>query len=183
MATARVMGRVPPSELTLALVGREAGLAPATLLQRFGSKLGLLQAFARAGASGMPDALVAVRARYASPTRAIEAYLTGFALLAPTADVLNNNLAYLQQDLSEPTLRAPTQAIFAAHEQALQSMLDDAVTAGELIGVDVRAVARTLLAVVQGTLIVWGVYRTGSVHTAIRGEVHGVLRPYQRGSG
>ena len=179
MAASRVMGRVSPSEFTLALVGKEAGLAPATLLQRFGSKLGLLQALAQAGASGMPDALIAVRARHASPTRAIEVYLAGFAMLAPDPDVLTNNLAYLQQDLSEPTLRAPTQAMFAAHEQALRTLLDDAVTAEELAGIDVPSLARTLLAVVQGTLILWGVYRAGSVSVAIRREVRGLLSPYR----
>ena len=178
LATARVMGRVPPRELTLALVGKEAGLAPATLLQRFGSKLGLLQALAQAGAEGMPDALVGVRARFASPTQAIEAYLAGFSMLAPSADALTNNLAYLQHDMAEPTLRRPTQAMFAAHERALRTLLDDALTAGELIGADAESLARTLLAVVQGTLIIWGVHRVKSVSAAIRKEVRGVLRPY-----
>lgn len=180
MATARVMNRVPPSELTLALVGKEAGLAPATLLQRFGSKLGLLQALAKAGADGMADALVAVRARHASPTAAIEAYLGGFAMLAPTPDALANNLAYLQLDLSEPLMRAPTQEMFLAHERALKTLLDDAIAEGELAGVDAAPFARTLLAVVQGTLIVWGVHRTGSVSSAIRREVTSVLAPYRR---
>ncbi len=178
MATAQVMGRVPPGELTLALVGKEVGLAPATLLQRFGSKLGLLKALAEAGARGMPDALVAVRARHASPTQAIEAYLQGFAMLAPTADALANNLAYLQLDLTEPELRAPTQAMFSAHEDALRSMLDDAVEAGELRVPHVAALARTLLAVAQGALIIWGVHRVGSVRAAIAREVSTVLAPY-----
>jgi AcrR family transcriptional regulator len=179
MATARVMGRVPPSELTLALVGKEVGLAPATLLQRFGSKMGLLQALAHAGAEGMPDALVAVRAGHASPVEAIEAYLAGFAMLAPTAEALANNLAYLQLDLSEPTLRAATRAMFVAHERALDTLLDDAVGAGELRDVDRAGLARTLLALTQGTLIVWGVHRTGSVSDAIRAEVGALLRPYR----
>lgn len=179
MATARVMGRVPPGELTLAQVGKEVGLAPATLLQRFGSKLGLLTALAEAGARGMPDALVAVRSRHASPAQAVEAYLQGFAMLAPTADALANNLAYLQLDLTEPTLRKPTKAMFSAHEDALRSLLADAVDAGELHVPDVQALARTLLTVAQGALIVWGVYRVGSVRTAITREVRAVLAPYR----
>ena len=179
MATARVMGRVPPGELTLALVGKEAGLSPATLLQRFGSKLGLLRALADAGARGMPDALVHVRSEHASPVAALEAYLMGFAMLAPSADVLANNLAYLQLDLSEPTLREPTEAMFVAHEDALKSLLTEAVEAGELRSLDHAALARTLLAVVQGTLILWGVFRNGRVGAAIRKEVRAVLDPYR----
>ena len=180
MATARVMGRVPPGELTLSLVGREIGLAPATLLQRFGSKLGLLSALAEAGAQGMPDVLVAVRATYASPSAAIDAYLKGFAMLAPTAKALVNNLAYLQLDLSEPALRAPTRAMFAAHEAALRSLLDEGVAAGELRALDSASVARTLLSVVQGALIVWGVYRNGTVSAAIEREVRAVMGSYSK---
>ena len=43
-ATMRVVNRVGPGRLTLADVAAEAGLAPATLLQRFGSKRGLIDA-------------------------------------------------------------------------------------------------------------------------------------------
>src|SRR5207247_1703558 len=48
-AAARAVSQVGPSRLTLADVAREAGVAPATLVQRFGSKRGLLLALVRAG--------------------------------------------------------------------------------------------------------------------------------------
>ena len=108
----------------------------------------------------------------------IDAYLKGFAMLAPTAKALVNNLAYLQLDLSEPALRAPTRAMFAAHEAALRSLLDEGVAAGELRVLDAASVARTLLSVVQGALIVWGVYRNGTVSAAIEREVRAVMGAY-----
>ena len=40
-------------------------------------------------------------------------------------------------------------------------------------------VARTLLAVAQGTLILWGVFRNGRVSAAIRKEVRAVLALYR----
>ena len=40
MATMRVMQRRSPVDLTLADVAREAGVVPATLIQRFGTKRG-----------------------------------------------------------------------------------------------------------------------------------------------
>src|SRR5207253_320127 len=43
-ATMRVMQRLSPTQLTLAEVAREAGVVPATLIQRFGTKRGLLLA-------------------------------------------------------------------------------------------------------------------------------------------
>lgn len=180
MATARVMGRVPPGALTLALIGQEAGVSPATLLQRFGSKMGLLAALTKAGARGMPDALIAVRAAHASPLEALRVYLEGFAMLAPSADVLANNLAYLQLDISTPELRGPTQEMFVAHEEALRSLLEDAVLAGEVREIDAGALARTLLAVTQGALILWGVHRDGSVRDALRREIEAVLAPWRR---
>ena len=56
-ATARAMARLGPARLTLADVAREAGLSPATLVQRFGSKRGLLLAVAHA--EPLPECLSA----------------------------------------------------------------------------------------------------------------------------
>ncbi|MFC7728173.1 TetR/AcrR family transcriptional regulator [Actinomadura keratinilytica] len=49
-ATGRALLRHGPGRLTLGGVAAEAGLSPATLVQRFGSKRGLLLAFARRAA-------------------------------------------------------------------------------------------------------------------------------------
>ena len=48
-AAARVVGALGPARLTLAAVGDECGLSPATILQRFGSKRALLLALAAHG--------------------------------------------------------------------------------------------------------------------------------------
>ena len=122
---------------------------------------------------------MAVRGAPAQPLQALAAYLGGFAMLAPSADALANHLAYLQPDLSTPALRARTQAMFLAHEEAVQSLVRDAVLAGELRPVDARALARTLLAVTQGALILWGVHRNGGVRQALRREVQAVLAPWR----
>ena len=47
MATMRVMQRRSPVDLTLADVAKEAGVVPATLIQRFGTKRSLLLAACR----------------------------------------------------------------------------------------------------------------------------------------
>ncbi|MDQ3742446.1 MAG: TetR/AcrR family transcriptional regulator, partial [Actinomycetota bacterium] len=49
-AALRVVDRAGPAGLTLAAVAEEVGLAPATLVQRFASKRGLLLALAGRGA-------------------------------------------------------------------------------------------------------------------------------------
>ena len=51
-ATGRVMQRLGPAQITLAEVAKAAGVVPATLIQRFGTKRGLLLAACRTA----PDA-------------------------------------------------------------------------------------------------------------------------------
>ena len=58
-AAAEVIGRTGPARFTLAAVASEVGLVPATLVQRFGSKRGLL---ARSrGRPGRPGGSTAAR--------------------------------------------------------------------------------------------------------------------------
>ncbi|MFD8888404.1 helix-turn-helix domain-containing protein [Streptomyces erythrochromogenes] len=58
-AAVRVMGRVGPAGLTLAAVAGEVGLVPGTLVQRFGSKRGLLLALADRSPTATPPATAA----------------------------------------------------------------------------------------------------------------------------
>ena len=83
MATMRVMQRRSPVDLTLADVAKEAGVVPATLVQRFGTKRGLLLAACRTALpGGVPEQFGAARAKYGSPLKSlIELYAecSGFA--------------------------------------------------------------------------------------------------------
>src|SRR5258708_36861072 len=69
MATMRVMQRRSPVDLTLADVAKEAGVVPATLIQRFGTKRGLLLAVCRTAPGGVPKQFAAPRAKYGSPLK------------------------------------------------------------------------------------------------------------------
>ena len=53
-ATARVMQRLGPTQITLADVAKEAGVVPATLIQRFKTKRGLLLAACRTAPDAVP---------------------------------------------------------------------------------------------------------------------------------
>src|SRR5918992_5126590 len=52
-AAAMTISRVGPSNFTLADVASAVGLSPATLVQRFGSKRGLMLALAEQGVAGV----------------------------------------------------------------------------------------------------------------------------------
>src|SRR2546423_683694 len=75
-AASRGIGRLGPGRLTLADVAHEAGLAPATLLQRFGSKRGLLLALVEFGLAGVDECFAVVRAAHRSPLAALVAAAT-----------------------------------------------------------------------------------------------------------
>src|SRR6266545_6716652 len=82
-ATHRVVSRLGPN-LTLADVAREAGVSPATLVQRFGSKRGLLLAFAASGSEGLGEEFRRIRSRHRSPLAAIYEVATCMAAMADT---------------------------------------------------------------------------------------------------
>src|SRR6202008_2783175 len=106
-AAARMVGRLGPLRMTLADVASEVGLAPATLVQRFGSKRGLLLALARGGTEEGDGARpTAPPRRHRSPLAAIHAMGAGMAAMARSPEEMSNHLAFLQIDLTDPEFHA-----------------------------------------------------------------------------
>ena len=173
-AAARLIGRVGPSRVTLAHVAGEVGLSPATLVQRFGSKRGMLLALARRPLDF--DGLFSAPA----PTR-LEALVAGLAELTRpvrTPQALANNLAFLQLDLSDDEFHAEALRHFDAMRQRVAALLEDAAVAGELTGADVASLAETVVTTYNGALITWAVLREGELADWLRRRVDAVLAPY-----
>src|SRR5438045_4205506 len=85
-AAFRAVSRLGPARLTLADVAQEAGLSPATLVQRFGSKRGLLLALAGSAAEGVDACFAALRSEHPSPLAALVAGATHMARMATTPE-------------------------------------------------------------------------------------------------
>ena len=182
MATMRVMQRRSPLDLTLADVAREAGVVPATLIQRFRTKRGLLLAVCRSAPGSVPQQFAAARAKYGSPLKTlIELYVecSGFA---STPEAMANGLAYLQIDLTDPEFHAITLAQFTAIRDETKKLLDDAVAAGELKSCDTADLARLIQQVNGGAMLDWAVYRKGSLALWLRRSLEGLLAPYRLAS-
>ena len=182
MATMRVMQRRSPVDLTLADVAKEAGVVPATLIQRFGSKRGLLLAACRTAPGSVPEQFAASRAKYGSPlTTLIELYVkcSGFA---STHEAMANGLAYLQIDLIDPEFHAITLSQFTAIRDETKKLLDDAVAAHELKPCDTADLARLIQQVNGGAMLDWAVYRKGSLAAWLRRSLKGLLAPYRLGA-
>src|SRR5688572_13169830 len=92
-AAHRAMSERGPRDLTLQHIAREAGVTAGRLVQRFGSKRGLLLALS-ARFAGSADYLFAALGReHRSPLAVLRAYAACMAGLAPSPDAVARNLA------------------------------------------------------------------------------------------
>jgi AcrR family transcriptional regulator len=152
VATLRVMSRHGPGGFTLADVAMEAGVAPATLLQRFGAKDRLErlavardnQAFAETLA-GLPTG------RSAASAIAVFLVLTGEAA---DPQALADQLLWLRLDLGAPEINALVQARFQLLRDAVAARLPP-------LPMPPQMAARLAEAQWHGALIQWGVERPG----------------------
>jgi AcrR family transcriptional regulator len=179
-AVMRVVSRVGPAKLTLADVAAEAGLAAPTLLQRFGSKRGLLLEVARQGAEQLPEQFDRARQAQASPLEALLHALAAAADTLRTPEEVSNHLAFLQMDLSDPEFHTFALEHAAAMREEIAALLHEAIAVGELAGCDAENLARTVQTAYNGALVTWAIFREGPLDVWIRGEVDEVLAPYVR---
>ena len=161
-ATHRVVSRLGPN-LTLADVAKEAGVSPATLMQRFGSKRGLLLAFAAAGSAGVREELNAIRAKDPSPHAAVYEIARCMAAIADTPETLANSLAFLQMDLVDPEFHHHALVHSRGMHAGMKALLDEAVAEGELAPTDTTRLARAVLAMIAGSSLQWAIDREGAI--------------------
>jgi AcrR family transcriptional regulator len=178
-ATGRVMQRLGPAQITLADVAKEAGVVPATLIQRFKTKRGLLLATCRAAPDMVPRQFAGARAKYSSPLAALIEIYADCSGFSPTAEAVANGLAYLQVDLTDPEFHAITLAQFRTMREETRRLLDEAVAARELVACDTEELGRLLQQLNDGAMLGWAVFREGTLEHWVRREVEALLRPYR----
>ena len=178
-AALRVIDRGGPGELTLAAVAREVGLAPATLLQRFQSKRGLLLAINSRGSDGAGSSLREATKRHRSPLRALVAGLVDMSSRVTSPETMANHLAFLQIDLSDPEFHQLALAYTTTVREEIKRLLDAAVEAGELEATDTSRLAQGIQTTHSGARITWAIYRKGRLDTWLRRELDTLLAPYR----
>lgn len=178
-AAANAIARHGPARLTLAHVAAEVGLAPATLLQRFGSKRGLLLAVANSGTEGLGQAFARARAGHASPLAALRAALTDLIEGIDSPATLGNHLAFLQMDLADPDLRDNAVRHSRELRQQIRLLLDEAMAAGEIRSGDSARLAQAVYTTYNGALLTWAIDGEGTLADWLRGDVDTLLGPYR----
>ena len=172
------MQRRSPTQLTLADVAKEAGVVPATLIQRFGTKRSLLLAVCGSAPSAVPKQFAAIRAKYPSPLKALIELYADCSGFAPTPEAVANGLAYLQIDLTDRDFHAITLAQFRAIRAETKKLLDQAVAARELRRCNTAKLARLIQQIHDGAMLSWAVYREGSLAGWVRRDLEALLAPY-----
>lgn len=178
----RAIARVGPARLALTDVAEETGLAPATLIQRFGSKRGMLLAALGRGVADAGRRVSEIRAQQPSPVAALVAVATDVARQGSTPAAVANHLAFLQGELDDPEVHRLALDRSRRVVAGYRGLIGEAVAAGELVGADPGRLARSVHAAVSGSLGEWAVHREGAVARWVQDDVEAVLAPYrQRG--
>ncbi|MFC6983836.1 TetR/AcrR family transcriptional regulator [Streptomyces cirratus] len=182
-AAVEVMGRTGPAGLTLAAVAREAGLVAGTLVQRFGSKRGLLLALAARGGAEFEELRERVCREHRPALDALAELITSTWSPMATPASYANHLAFLCSDLTDPEFRHLALASQEAHRGACHALLGRAADAGELRpGTDITALTETVQAAVTGAGLLWAVDHEGGLAQRQRAALAAVLAPYRTGA-
>ena len=172
-----VITRLGPARFTLADVSAESGLAPATLLQRFGSKRGLLLAVAAQASPDVDQCFAEVRARTASPLAALEASLDEMTRYVRTPQEMANSLAFLEMDLTDADFHRLAQRSSKAILAGYRALLDEAVQQREIVPCDTARLAHAIQALASGSLLEWAIHREGRLADWLRRDVETLLAP------
>jgi AcrR family transcriptional regulator len=178
-ATRQVLAELGPAKLTLAAVGARIGLAPPTLMQRFGSKRGLLLASAARSPLMVLRAVEEAEARNTSPLATLRDFALSSVAHIERREELGNGLGFVQLDVADPEFRAHALAHSAAIVDSSARLLTAAQEAGELKpDADITALARLTLVCFNGALQVWAVNGWGSLTDFLRDQLDLLLSPY-----
>ncbi len=178
-ATRQVLAESGPVKLTLATVGARVGLAPPTLMQRFGSKRGLLLASAARSPLMVLREVEEAEARNTSPLATVRDFALTSVAHIKHREELGNGLWFVQLDVADPEFQRHAQAHSAAIVNSCARLYRAAEEAGELRpDTDVQALARHTLVCFNGALQVWAVNGWGSLTEFVAEQLDLMLAPY-----
>src|SRR5262245_1896573 len=178
-AAFKVISRLGLANATLADVAREVNLSPATLMQRFGSKRGLLLALAKMGVDSVDDCFAAVRAEHKSPLATLIAAATFMARHTTSPEELANGLAFLQMYVSDPEFHRLALENSTRILAGYRTLIKAAIAERELIPCNPTSLARAVNATAAGSLISWAIHRQGKAMKWVESDLAALLVRYR----
>jgi hypothetical protein len=152
------------------------------LVQRFGSKRGLLLALAKQGGR-LSEEFAAARAAHRSPLAALMAVSIGQTRFMDTPEALSNHVAFLQMDLNDQAFRELAVEGSRQVRRKVKGLLDEAIEVGELERCDTGRLAQAIQALFNGSIVFWAIHREGAVADWVRKDLETLLRPFRRRRG
>lgn len=177
-ALVRLMHRRGPSELTLRAIATEAGLTAGALVQRFGSKRGLMLAHARYAAATGDIGVIESKTALMSPLDELLATTEIYAQLASSPRAALRNLAYLQNDLTDPVLHRHLLRSSRSARSHYERLIAEAIVQKQLRVVSAPLLARLVEVTLRGSFLNWALYREGPAASWLRYDLENTLRPY-----
>jgi len=179
-AAERAIARYGPAQLTLAHITAEVGLAPATLVQRFGSKRGLLLAVKARAPQTIAGAFAAAAAEPdGSPMDRLHLALASLVHAIDSPVTLANTLAFTQLDLVDPEFTAIAAERSRVLRAGIRELLVAGTAAGELVRHDHTRLAQAIATTWSGSLMTWAVDGDGPLTEWLRRDIETLLAPYR----
>jgi AcrR family transcriptional regulator len=162
-----IVSRGGPTALTFAAVGERAKLAPATLVQRFGTREAMMRATLLRLWDQLDEATAAADAKHPIDAEGAIALLVQLSVgyAAPgDDDDMAQGLLLLREDFRDPVLRARGAAWGEVLAGALGRRLTPDPAAQETLG-------RLMASQWQGAVLWWGFNRAGALRHYLRREL------------
>jgi AcrR family transcriptional regulator len=171
-----LLHRHGPSALTFAAAGKAAGLSPATLVQRYGSKEAMLRAALLRMWDQLDEATAAADARHALDAEGAIALLVRLSAGYGSEAEAGQGLLLLREDFRDPVLRERGVRWGEALAQALGRRLGTEPGQQLLLG-------RLMASQWQGAVLWWGFSRDGTLRSYLRRELRNWCAAVQAGGG
>lgn len=171
--------RIGPERFTLAAAGKQTGLSPSTLVQRFGSKRALLLAADRWAVERWVDGMDSVP----ETGSALDRLVAGMVYTVEpgtTPDEMANSVSLLQIALSDSEFHASTKDGAVRLRAKIIDRVREAAANDELRpDVDLDDLAELVEIAYHGAMISWAIHRDGSILESMKRSFARLLRPYR----
>jgi AcrR family transcriptional regulator len=185
-ATSRILSARGTMGLSLAAVARDVGCTGPALSIRFGSRMGLLEAYFQWSTKREAERFREVRARYTSPLEALRARFRLPLDDRPedfeSSPAHFNGLTMLIEAQNDERFRKSVLARTMAFQEELASLLQEAIDAGELHGCDPNELAHLLLSSMIGGVTIWSLTKDVPFPQEVLRLIDAGILPYRTGS-
>lgn len=153
-----------PDNFTLADVGKAVGLAPATLMQRFGSKQKLLMLAAKQANVKLKHDLDVLKRKKLAWDRELIHLLSAIPEGFGSRQDIANSLGVLKLDMIDPELHPIARKLFESLRQRIEELLLEGQACAQLdSSFDVKAITWELDALRHGLVIQWTLSGKGTL--------------------